>query len=414
MLFELPPKKFKLLLVDDEPLNILLFSKMLESFSFELYTAENGLICVEKAREIQPDLILLDWNLPVMDGLEALEIIKKDEKTQDIPVIMITGVMSSPENLALAMSIGASDFLKKPFEKLELCARVKNILLLSSSMQAIKNQNQILEDKNVFISALIESIPHPVSYNSLEGTLLLCNKALADTVEIPAKDLINQLIYNLYLKNEIGLHVQKEADATYSGTTQTYEAHVFKESTTYVVSKNVVLDNNQQPSGIISVYTDISKLKQASDELLNTKNVELSANAMHLVQVNEMNEAIINDLTKILPYTSKEGKEIISNISRKFKYDTTNTRMNEFEKHFENAFDSFFDILLQKYPALSLTERKLCGFLRLGLSSKEIASLTFQNPQSVDVARYRLRKKLNLSNEENLVDFLLKVNAENN
>lgn len=126
MLFELPPKKFKLLLVDDEPLNILLFSKMLESFSFELYTAENGLICVEKAREIQPDLILLDWNLPVMDGLEALEIIKKDEKTQDIPVIMITGVMSSPENLALAMSIGASDFLKKPFEKLELCARVKN------------------------------------------------------------------------------------------------------------------------------------------------------------------------------------------------------------------------------------------------------------------------------------------------
>jgi DNA-binding CsgD family transcriptional regulator len=66
-------------------------------------------------------------------------------------------------------------------------------------------------------------------------------------------------------------------------------------------------------------------------------------------------------------------------------------------------------VLLDQFPALTPNERKLCALLRSGLSSKDIAILTFQNPQSVDVARYRLRKKLNMANEENLSDFLLSI-----
>jgi DNA-binding CsgD family transcriptional regulator len=82
---------------------------------------------------------------------------------------------------------------------------------------------------------------------------------------------------------------------------------------------------------------------------------------------------------------------------------------NDFETRFENAFDSFYTALLEKFPGLTPNERKLCALLRSGLSSKDIAMLTFQNPQSVDVARYRLRKKLNLVNDENLIDFLLRI-----
>ena len=85
---------------------------------------------------------------------------------------------------------------------------------------------------------------------------------------------------------------------------------------------------------------------------------------------------------------------------------------NEFEQRFENTFDTFYKKLLDRFPTLTPTERKLCALLRLGLTSKEIAILTFQNPQSVDVGRYRLRKKLELSTDENITDFLLKFESK--
>ena len=81
----------KILLVDDEPLNLKLYDKMLKDFDFRIITAANGQECLDKVREHFPDLILLDWNMPVMDGIEALEILKKDDATKDIPVLMITG-----------------------------------------------------------------------------------------------------------------------------------------------------------------------------------------------------------------------------------------------------------------------------------------------------------------------------------
>ena len=69
----------KLLLVDDEPLNLKLYDKMLKDFNFQIITAANGQECLEKVNEHFPDLILLDWNMPVMHGIEALEILKKNE-----------------------------------------------------------------------------------------------------------------------------------------------------------------------------------------------------------------------------------------------------------------------------------------------------------------------------------------------
>ena len=116
----------KVLLVDDEPLNLKLYDKMLKDFNFQIITAANGQECLNKVQEHFPDLILLDWNMPVMDGVEALEILKKDDATKDIPVLMITGVMTSSEDLSFAMSVGAIDFLKKPFDRLGLCARMRD------------------------------------------------------------------------------------------------------------------------------------------------------------------------------------------------------------------------------------------------------------------------------------------------
>ncbi len=399
----------KLLLVDDEPLNLKLYDKMLKDHDFQIITATNGQDCLDKVREHFPDLILLDWNMPVMDGIEALEILKKDEATKDIPVLMITGVMTSSEDLAFAMSVGASDFLKKPFDKLELSARVRNILLLSETLKTLKNQNSALENKNLFITSLIESIPHPVIYCSLEGILLMCNKFFEALLEADKSDLIGKSVYRYFLSHEVGYHVQKDVELIQCRVAMSYEKNGFAGDRTFIISKNVVCDSRDNPIGIITAFTDITELKKANEDVVNTKKIELISSALKLMHLNEMNSNLISEMVKIAPHATKEGQELIRQITNKFKLNMAEQIWNDFETRFETAFDSFYRVMLEKFPGLTPNERKLCALLRSGLSSKDIAVLTFQNPQSVDVARYRLRKKLNLASDENLIDFLLLI-----
>jgi PAS domain S-box-containing protein len=399
----------KLLLVDDEPLNLKLYDKMLKDFNFQIITAANGQECLEKVNEHFPDLILLDWNMPVMHGIEALEILKKNESMKDIPVLMITGVMTSSEDLAYAMALGAIDFLKKPFDKLELSARVRNILLLADSLKRLKEQNHRLEDKNTFITSLIESIPHPVIYSSLEGILLMCNKFFEQLLNIDQSELIGTSVYRHFRSDEVGFHLQKDVELVQNKESVSYEKNVFTGEKTFIVSKNLIFDNQYNPIGIITVFTDVSELKRAHEDVVNTKKIELISSTLKVMHLNEMNNSLINELVKVNPHTNKEGQELIRQISNKFKMNMTQQIWNDFETRFENAFDSFYSVLLEKFPTLTPNERKLCALLRSGLTSKDIAILTFQNPQSVDVARYRLRKKLKLVNDENLIDFLLLI-----
>lgn len=399
----------KVLLVDDEPLNLKLYERMLKEHNFQIYTAANGKECLEKVQENYPDLIIMDWNMPVMHGIDALEILKKDPATKDIPVIMITGVMTSPEDLAYAMAVGAIDFLKKPFDKQELNARVKNILLLQQALNVLKTQNNLLEDKNLFINSLIESIPHPVVYYSLEGILLMCNKFFGELLGASKNELIGRSAYLCFRSEDVAYHVQKDIELIQSKEALSYEENVFSGENTFIVSKNLIIDNQQNPTGIITVFTDVSELKKAHEDVVNTKKIELITSTLKVMHLNEMNNSLINELIKINPHTSKEGQEIIRQITSKFKMNMTEQIWNDFETRFETTFDSFYNVLLEKFPALTPNERKLCALIRSGLSSKDIAILTFQNPQSIDVARYRLRKKLNLMKEENLTDFLLLI-----
>ena len=295
----------KLLLVDDEPLNLKLFQKMLKDNDYQIITATNGQECLAKAEETNPDLILMDWNMPVMDGLEALKRLKKDEATKDIPVLMITGVMTSSEDLALAMSIGAIDFLKKPFEKLELNARINNILLLSNTLKVLKDQNNSLENKNIFISSLLESVPHPVIYCSLEGVLLMCNHFFEKLIDKNKVELLGKSIYRLFLSEEIGFHVQKDIELVEKGTALAYEKNGFPGNKTFIISKNVVRDSHNKPLGIITAFTDISELKKANEDIINNKKIELISSALKMTHLNEMNTSLINDLEKVLPHATK-------------------------------------------------------------------------------------------------------------
>jgi CheY-like chemotaxis protein len=117
----------KILLVDDEPDLIDTIQCRLEANNFVVSTASNGEEGLQKAASDMPDLILLDTNMPVMNGHEMLERLRKDPDLKEIPVIMCTALCEA-QDITAASSYGISDYVTKPFDYADLIEKINNAL----------------------------------------------------------------------------------------------------------------------------------------------------------------------------------------------------------------------------------------------------------------------------------------------
>jgi len=155
-------------------------------------------------------------------------------------------------------------------------------------------------------------------------------------------------------------------------------------------------------------HTKLEKSKLEEDMLV--KNKELTTNVIYLMQKNELIDRITSRLLKLKVKLKPENMEPIQRIIFDLQSLTNNDAWNEFEIRFQSVHEQFYQTLQKKFPDLSPTEIKLAAFLRLNMTSKEIASITGQSVNSLETARYRLRKKLGINNQEvNLVNFLLNI-----
>jgi CheY-like chemotaxis protein len=117
----------KILLVDDSATVLMMEKMILSQGRYDLCTAKNGVEAIERARAEKPDLILLDVVMPELDGFGALEAIRKDEATREIPVIMVT-TRSEAKSLETGYARGCNDYVTKPVNSSELLAKVRNLL----------------------------------------------------------------------------------------------------------------------------------------------------------------------------------------------------------------------------------------------------------------------------------------------
>jgi len=117
------------LVVDDNPQNLELLLAYLEDLDCKTVSATEGAEAVDKAKQILPDLILLDVMMPKMSGFEVCKRLKNDPRTTDIPIIMVTA-LSELGDIERAIDSGTDDFLSKPVNRLELITRVKTMLKL--------------------------------------------------------------------------------------------------------------------------------------------------------------------------------------------------------------------------------------------------------------------------------------------
>ncbi len=129
-----------LLIVDNEVHNLEVMVEILEQspVSYRILRANSGETGLHLARHRLPDLVITDWDMPNMNGLELVRALKADPLTSLIPVIMCSGVMTRSENLQQALEAGAVDYVRKPVDPLELQARVHSMLELSRSYQEIR------------------------------------------------------------------------------------------------------------------------------------------------------------------------------------------------------------------------------------------------------------------------------------
>lgn len=141
------------------------------------------------------------------------------------------------------------------------------------------------------------------------------------------------------------------------------------------------------------------------NEVIDKKNRELSSQAMMIAKDGETVDKILKSVSEIGKKLDSENKKVIQDLISKITLESRSERWEEFQLRFEKVYQGFFVKLLEKYPKLSKTEQKLAAFIKLGLSSKEIAILTQNTKPSVDVARSRLRKKMNVG-KNNFHSFL--------
>ncbi|EMS34099.1 hypothetical protein C943_03916 [Mariniradius saccharolyticus AK6] len=154
--------------------------------------------------------------------------------------------------------------------------------------------------------------------------------------------------------------------------------------------------------------TELSQKNLAQD--VEIKNKELTTNVMYLIRKNELINNVAERLLKIQRNLLPENQKIIQEIILDLQREGDNDTWKEFELRFNQVHSEFYTNLRKLYPDLSPTEEKLCAFLRLNMNSKEIAAVTQQSIKSVEVARARLRKKLNLTNtNSNLVTHLANI-----
>jgi DNA-binding response OmpR family regulator len=171
----------KVLVVDDQKDNIFVLQNRLQHEGYEILTAYDGETCIQIAEDESPDIILLDVMMPGMSGFEVCKVLTTSRKTNLIPIILVTA-LTEAEDLKEGFQVGAFDYIKKPFNRIELIARVKAALRFRESQQVLLEYEKVKT-----FSATVSTANHEI-----KQPLTLINLSTAAVNRELGKDVMNK------------------------------------------------------------------------------------------------------------------------------------------------------------------------------------------------------------------------------
>ncbi len=146
-----------ILVVDDTPDNLRLLGAILTDQGYRVRKALNGQTALKTVRTVPPDLILLDINMPGMNGYEVCQELKADKQTQEIPVIFISALDDVLDKVK-AFKVGGVDYITKPFQGEEVIARIDNQLKIQQLQKQLQSQNDLLRQEQAKSEGLLLNI----------------------------------------------------------------------------------------------------------------------------------------------------------------------------------------------------------------------------------------------------------------
>jgi len=192
-----PTSETNVLVVDDTPDNLRLLAKILESQGYTVRKSLDGRMALQAAHRYPPDLILLDINMPELNGYELCQQLKASEQTSQIPIIFISALDQINDKLH-AFELGGQDYITKPFQELEVLARVKNQLLIQQQQKLLVQQNLQLQQEIC-------------DRQRAEAEIIRLNTSLERQVQVRTLQLQQSLSFELALK-QISDHVRDSLD----------------------------------------------------------------------------------------------------------------------------------------------------------------------------------------------------------
>ncbi|WP_157619463.1 EAL domain-containing response regulator [Psychromonas aquimarina] len=190
----------KIMVVDDEVINRDMLNGILTAQGYDVFGAVNGEHALSMIPDYEPDLILLDVVMPVMDGFEVTQKLKSDPVYHHIPIVLLTS-LNSQDSRIKGLEAGAEDFVSKPFDRHELLARVRNLIRLKHLSDFLKINNRILDEydmltglpnRKLFQKQLKQSITYSTRNKSALGLIIvdIVNyKTINDTLGATLADL---------------------------------------------------------------------------------------------------------------------------------------------------------------------------------------------------------------------------------
>jgi signal transduction histidine kinase/HPt (histidine-containing phosphotransfer) domain-containing protein len=261
------------LIIDDEADNFDVIETILGDRDYQLHYAASGQDAIAYLDTFQPDLILLDVMMPVMDGIEVCERIKALPEWQAVPIIMVTA-LNSKEDLARCMNAGADDFISKPLNSLEFRARV-------SSMLRIKEQHDRLERTNALIHAQLEASLEGIIAVDEQGRLVAYNQKICEICDLNA--ITSESTYQdlpllpLLQAADFPHAITQILEETYDEPDQVIHGEVVINALTYEYFSSSVTSPSGRFWGFVWRFRDITDRKQYETNLQKSKEVAEAA-----------------------------------------------------------------------------------------------------------------------------------------
>jgi putative two-component system response regulator len=298
----------RILVVDDIVQNVELIEAHLIGERYDLITAYDGIEALEKIEKDPPDLVLLDINMPLMDGYQVCQKIKGSEATRLIPVVMITA-LSEVEDKVKGIESGADDFITKPFNKVELLARTKSLL-------KTKYLNDQLDNAERVIFALANAVEAKDKYT--QGHISrVSHYATIMAQEIGLSDLDTKVLWKGGKLHDIG---KIGVDDTILNKTDSLTAEEFE-----IIKKHPVLGYNIcRP--LKSVHEALPSIRWHHEKLdgsgypdgLKGEKIPLTARIMAIMDVYD---ALTTQRSYRPAYSQEESFEILRDESKKGWWD---------------------------------------------------------------------------------------------